>query len=309
MNPRIIVLAIAALVVAGLTAFLVRIFLQGSGEEEQVVDTDTTAILVANSNLPMGHLVEPNDLRWQEWPNDSIHANYLTQDEAEIEALNGYVVRFGITGGEPATRERMVGPGQKGFLAAVLGPDMRAVTIPVNRTSGIAGFIFPGDRVDIILSRIARDESGISHQVGETVLKNIRILAVDLRVNDQNKGNPALGKSVTIEVTPKMAEKVAMLTRMGRLSLALRSLRMEGGQTIEVFSPDDSAPISNQQTHTWDAEVSRLSPPINPPREVLTITRGRQNQVFVIDGSELLGEDDVRFAEDADSRDDDEGDN
>lgn len=284
MNPRIIVLIVAAVVVAGGTAFLVRQFLLGTGPDEEIVQQETTEILVAAKNIPMGHLVEPGDLIWTGWPNEGLHANYLNQENTAIDDLTGFVVRFGITGGEPVTRGRVVGPGEKGFLAAVLGSGMRAVTVPVNRTSGIAGFVFPGDRVDVILTQTAKDKGGADHLVSETVLKNVRVLAVDLRVDDQDKGNPELGKSVTLEVTPKMAEKVSMLTRMGVLSLSLRSLRMVDGQGIEIYSPDDDLPVSNAQTHTWDAEVSRLVPPLNPTVQTLTIIRGgAKPEVFTVD--------------------------
>lgn len=286
MNPRIIFLIVAAIVVAGGTAYLVRVFLAGSGpQDEDQVQLETSEILVASKNLPMGHLVAPGDLIWTDWPNEGLHSNYLNQESTAIDDLTGFVVRFGITGGEPVTRGRIVGPGEKGFLAVVLSPGMRAVTIPVNRTSGVAGFIFPGDRVDVILTKFAQDKSGADHLVGETVLKNIRVLGVDLRVDDQNKGTPELGKSVTLEVTPKMAEKVSMLGNMGGISLALRSLKMVDGQGIEIFSPDDNLPVSNAQTHTWDAEVSRLVPPLNPQVQTLTISRGAQTEVFNEEGS------------------------
>lgn len=297
MNPRIIVLIVAAIVVAGGTAFLVRQFLVGSGpQQEDQVEQETSEILVATKNLPMGHLVAAGDLAWVAWPNDGLHANYLIQENTAIDDLNGFVVRYGITGGEPVTRGRIVGPGEKGFIAAVLGTGMRAITIPVNRTSGLAGFVFPGDRVDVILTRVAQDNQGIPHHVSETVLKNIRVLGVDLRVDDQDKGNPALGKSVTLEVTPKMAEKVSMLGVMGGLTLALRSLRMVDDNGLEILGPEDNLPLSNAQTHTWDAEVSRLVQPLNPPVQTLTISRGGQTEVFLVDGSEVLGKGDPNFA-------------
>jgi pilus assembly protein CpaB len=284
MNPKIIVLIVAAIIVAGGTAFLVRQFLLDSGpSQETEAEQETSEILVASKNLPMGHLVEAGDLVWTEWPNEGLHTNYLDQENTAIDDLNGFVVRYGITGGEPVTRGRVVGPGEKGFLAAVLGSGMRAVTVPINRTSGIAGFIFPGDRVDVLLTKTALDNSGTEHLAGETVLKNVRVLAVDLRVNDQDKGSPELGKSVTLEVTPKMAEKVSMLTRLGVISLALRSLKMVDGQGIEIYSPDDDLPVSNAQTHTWDAEVSNLVPPLNPKVETLTISRGGLTEVVQVD--------------------------
>ncbi len=82
-----------------------------------------------------------------------------------------------------------------------------------------------------------------------------------------------------------MAEKVSMLGSMGGVSLALRSLKMVGGQGIEIFSPDDNLPVSNAQTHTWDVEVSRLVPPLNPQVQTLTISRGAQTEVFTDEGA------------------------
>jgi len=97
-----------------------------------------------------------------------------------------------------------------------------------------------------------------------------------------------------------MAEKVSMLGRMGVLSLSLRSLKMVDGQGLEIYNPRDDLPVSNAQTHTWDAEVSRLVPPLNPTVQTLTISRGGRTEIFIMGGKDGLGQGDPRFADDDD---------
>lgn len=290
MNPRIILLAVAALVVAGLTAFLARQFLLDSTTTDTQPVAVESEVLVAARNLPQGHIVVEGDFRWAPWPEANRPPNYIVRggENANPRNLWGQVVRYGIVAGEPIVRGRIVGPGQRGYLAAVLSEGMRAITIPIGNISGIAGFVFPGDRVDVMLTRAARDNRGTLHQVSETVLKNVRVLAVDRRVNDQAKGNPQVGSTVTIEVTPKIAEKVTILRRLGRISLVLRSLRFDENGEVEIMDPSDDLPISTEQTLTWDAEVSLLSPPVNPPVQRFSVTRGRSTQVFVRRGSEVV---------------------
>lgn len=282
MNVRLVLLLVAALVVAGLTAILARSFLlQTQPEETEALEA--TRILVAGKNLPMGHLIEAGDLTWQPWPTANLHSNYLREEDFQIEEMYGRVVRYGITAGEPLTTVRMIAPGERGFLAAVLGPGMRAVTVPVTRTSGIAGFVFPGDRVDVILNHRIIDGAGNEREVGETVLKNVRVLAVDTRFDDQDK-TPELAKSATLEVTPKIAEKLAIIQRLGSLSLSLRSVLAEEDEgELTALTPDETGPVSTEQTYTFETEVSRLVPPLKPTAKVLTVARGSQVQVISYD--------------------------
>ncbi|HXV73463.1 MAG TPA: Flp pilus assembly protein CpaB [Sphingomonadales bacterium] len=283
MNLRMVLLVVAALIVAGVTAFLARTYLMQSLPDQQGAAVQTTHVMVAAKPLGMGHLLLESDLRWQEWPAEGINPNYIQQKGSEtIQGQVGKVVRYGLTPGEPLTLQRMIAPGERGFLAAVLKPGMRAFTIPVNRTSGLAGFVFPGDRVDVILRHRIRDGSGAERDVSETILQNVRVIGVDTRSSDTNQ-KPALGKSVTLEVTPKIAEKLAMVGQLGTMTLALRSLSPAEAAGKEPISPDDLEPVGNPATYTLETEVSRLVPPWQPRLKTITVARGTSVRIIGYD--------------------------
>ena len=144
----------------------------------------------------------------------------------------------------------MVHAGDRGFLAAVLEPGSRAVSVPVNAASGIAGFVFPGDQVDVILTMgvRAKDEDGVNQTrfFSRTLLAGIRVLAVDQKIESEN-GAVEVAKTATLEVTPKQAEKVALALEMGGLSLSLHSLARERA---------DNAERQAKGSYTLDSEVS-----------------------------------------------------
>ena len=183
--------------------------------------------------------------------------------------------------GEPVTLRKLVGPGERGFLAAALAPGMRAVTVPVNQTTGIAGFIFPGDRVDMLLTHLVVDARGSERQASETVLYNVRVLAVDRDTNNIENA-PKVASTVTLEVTPKIAEVISVLRKLGDLSLSLRSL---AGSEV-----DEEGPRVNQQffaarpSYTWDADVSALLPAVSARGNTLKVSRGAETQSVSIGG-------------------------
>src|SRR6185503_1899860 len=114
-----------------------------------------TEVLVATRTLPVGTIVDAEAFRYQPWPEGLVQPAYYTRGEAgaDPQALIGTVVRNEITAGQPLTQGALVRPGERGFLAAALGPGMRAVTVGVSATSGVAGFVFPGARVDLVLTQ------------------------------------------------------------------------------------------------------------------------------------------------------------
>ena len=148
----------------------------------------------------------------------------------------------GTTGRETIgsiTDAQVVKPGERGFLAAVLKPGERAVSVSVNATTGISGFVFPGDRVDVILTHAIQesDKGGnendrVMRHAAETILTNIRVIAVDQTINDQTS-EPAVAKNVTLEVTPKQAEMMAVAVELGRIQLSRRSLAKEDQTAID----------------------------------------------------------------------------
>jgi pilus assembly protein CpaB len=257
MKPRTIIFAILALIAGLGTATFARHQLSQARQTivQQVAERPSTTayILVAAHDLPSGALVQDDDLMWQSWPDDRVSDAYLRKDRDDPHALAGAVVRLHIAQGEPVSVGRMVKPGERGFLAAVLAPGMRATSIPLTTTSDVAGLILPGDHVDLILSHQipdVRDPNAPARLAGETVLSNLRVVAIDQIVNDQDK-KPLSGKTATFEVTPKQAEIIEVAKLIGNLSLVLRSAG-------EPPDGKDIAKANDQPTHTWDSEVSPL---------------------------------------------------
>jgi Flp pilus assembly protein CpaB len=171
--------------------------------------------------------------------------------------LIGTVVRNEITAGQPITHGSLIKPGERGFLAAALGPGMRAVTVSVSSTSGVAGFVFPGDRVDIVLTQaVSGGGEGPPLKVSETVIQNARVLATDQRMSAQGEDGKAVVQNfstVTLEATPKIAEKIAVASTIGQLSLSLRSIADNSAEleraiaSGEVSVPEGTDPKAEKQ--------------------------------------------------------------
>jgi pilus assembly protein CpaB len=153
---------------------------------------------------------------------------YFVDGNVDMNKLIGTVVRYPITAGQPLTQGSLVAPGDRGFLAAALARGC-VVTITVSEKSGVAGFIFPGDRVDIMLTQTIRGAGSDAQalNVTETVLRNLRVLATDQSTENQSAEGKTVVRTfhtVTLEVTPKIAEKIEVAQAVGALSLTLRSL-------------------------------------------------------------------------------------
>src|SRR4029079_8442919 len=148
--------------------------------------------------------------------------------DSDTKTMLGTVVRYPITAGQPVTRGALVGPQDRGFLAAALGPGMRAITVPVNVSTGVAGFVFPGDHVDMVLTEtVQAGGDGPPLKVSETIVRNLRVLATDQRTDSKGEDGKTEVKTfsnVTLEATPRIAEKVAVAQSVGQLSLSLRSI-------------------------------------------------------------------------------------
>src|SRR5262249_34103174 len=152
---------------------------------------------------------------------------YVQKGTKPIEAFIGRVAREPLASREPITEAKTVEPGNGGVLAAVLRPGMRAVSVPVNNTSDVSGFIFPGDQGDVVVTEtlLVGGSSGGAAQrrVAETILQDVRVVAVDEKLDNKN-GEVGIAKNATLEVTPKQSEIIALANQMGKVSLSLRSL-------------------------------------------------------------------------------------
>lgn len=245
MSVRVIILLLLALSTAGGTAFLAQNWLVKERAEMMAsVPTvvskkqDMMEVLVVTTDLIPGSFVLKEKLDWQEWPEDAVSDLMLKKGDVEVDDFVGSVVRSRIPAGQPLVPSAIVKSGEQGFLAAVLAPGMRAVTVPINATSGVGGFVFPGDAVDLLLT-VSFKQGNQKRSFTETLLKNIRIIGKDQSA-EQVEGEASVAKSATLEVTPKQAEIVALATQMGSLSLSLRSLADEEVILSESLSmPED----------------------------------------------------------------------
>lgn len=281
LNPRTLLLAVAALATAGLTAFLVQGWIANqralllAQRPVEAPREQPNQILVAKQDLPAGKFVKPEHLQWRAWPADGLDASFVRKSEDAMNAFTGAVVRKGIVAGEPITAKRVVKAGERGFLAAVLSPGMRAVSVKVNAASGISGLVFPGDRVDLILShkiKIQGAKNRTVRSVSETVLTDVRVLAIGQTTDDQ-QGKPIVAKTATLEVWPKQAEVVAVVIELGKLSLSLRSLAKtdeeleKNGEALE-YKKD---PV---HSYTRDSDVSHLIGAANGNLHIVEVIQG-----------------------------------
>lgn len=272
---RRLVLPLMALTLAAGATFMVRSYLD-RGPQPAVARTEAPtrpnvkSVLVAAGDLVPGSFVQPDSLRWQDWPDVELPETYLVQGGATEAELVGAVVRRSIAAGEPLSMTKLVKPGERGFLAAVLDPGMRAVTVAVDEASSNAGLIFPGDRVDLIVTH--EIQAGLDQtaprRVSETVLEDVRIIAMggSLRTESQEDGGTGTqARTATLETSPEGAEKVALVAELGRLSLSLRSLAMAEDATAQR---QETLPL------TWDVDASPALRPENQPHSTLSVVRG-----------------------------------
>jgi len=248
MDVKKVALLIGALVIAVVTAVMAKNMFTGAGADQAnaaPVVPMGPKVLVARKALPVGTIIDAESLAFQAWPKELVQNAYYTEGspDADMSKLIGTVVRNPITAGQPLTHGALVGPKDRGFLAAALSPGMRAVTVPVSNTSGVAGFVFPGDRVDMVLTQdVVGGGDGPPLKVSETIVRNLRVLATDQRIDSKNEEGETEVKtfaSVTFEATPRIAEKIAVAQSMGTLSLALRSIADNAAELERAVASGD----------------------------------------------------------------------
>src|SRR3954464_5376009 len=219
MDVKKLALLVGALVIAVITAVMAKNMFAGAGAQQAAAAPAVPLgpkVLVAKKALPVGTIIDADSFAFQPWPKELMQSAYYLEGspEGDPKKLMGTVVRYQITAGQPVTRGSLVGPEDRGFLAAALGAGMRAVTVPVNASTGVAGFVFPGDQVDLVLTQqVEGGGDGPALKVSETIVRNIRVLATDQRITDKDKDGKIEVKTfanVTLEVTPKIAEKIAV---------------------------------------------------------------------------------------------------
>jgi pilus assembly protein CpaB len=257
MNSRTLIMMVVAIAIAIATVIVVKNHSAGDGGLK---------VLVATGDISAGSFIHADkDVTWVDWPQASLSPSYITPDVHKIEEFNGAVARYPIASGGPITTTSVVRASEGGFMSAVLQPGMRAVSIAVSLTSGNAGFVFPGDKVDLLLThKIPVKESTGNDSVlaSETFIQDVRVLAIDQMLdNPENKA--VVAKTITLEVSPKQAEMINVASSLGSISVSLRSL--EGNKAVVAAKPGEKEPpaitilpqnaVSNYST---DNDVSKL---------------------------------------------------
>lgn len=192
----------------------------------------TSKVLVASREIKLGTRVTAADLSWQDWPKDAVSSHFITESSAPNGMADavGSIARTPMLGGEPVNSNKLVKLGEGGFMSAILPRGMRAVSTKISPETGAGGFILPNDRVDVILTKRMQNNSvaGGDTYLTETILTNVRVLAIDQAVKEEDGRQVVVGKTATLELAPEQTEVLALGEQLGELSLALRSLADAG---------------------------------------------------------------------------------
>ena len=248
-TKRLVVLGIA-LVAASAAALLVRGMLGGGTpkvEAKIAPVVPMSEVLVAATPLQPGQPLTAAQVRWEKWPASSVDASFISHDAVSnvADVVKGTVVRVPLVSGQPITNTEIVHADAAGFMAAMLNPGMRAVSITITTDSGAGGFVLPNDRIDLILSqKLGGDPPRVR---AHTILQNIRVLAVDQIFKQDKDTKTVIGKTATIELTPADAELVARAQGQGALSLSLRPLG-DGAPTLAENVPVPATPAAEDDT-------------------------------------------------------------
>lgn len=249
MRPaRIIILAVAV-VSAGVAGLLALKVAGGNApvQTEAVVEREPTInVLVAKESLPVGARLNPETIAWTAWPEGSIVEGFITDKDRPdaMDSLNGAIARMPIFNGEPIRQEKIADSSNR-IMSSLLPSGKRAVSTEISVATGAGGFILPNDRVDVIMVRKSPEGSYIT----ETVLSNVRVLAIDQQIQENEDGSKsAIGTTATLELTPDQTKVIAVAQQMAeRLSLALRSIadaqEADTGAADYLLSGGDGMPI------------------------------------------------------------------
>ncbi len=238
-KSRVLVLGIA-FVTAASAAFIAKSMV-GKKSTVKVVQKelmDTTQILVAAKKIKVGELVTGKHFKWQTWPNTAMGKNFINRARSRnaIKDYNKAIARASFVAGEPIVVQKLIKANQGGVMAAILNPGMRAISVKIRENTSAGGFILPNDRVDVILTHKPKSRGRTSRHVANTILKNVRVLAIGKTVEQEQGTKTAKGKTATVELTLAQSETLSLAESMGDISLALRSLSEARGK-----KPQDQA--------------------------------------------------------------------
>ena len=212
----------------------------------QAPQMDTVAVLVAASDIPTGNSVAIENLKWEDWPRSGINDGHITKDNqpAALDEMAGAIARSTVYAGEPIREAKLV-RSDRGYMSAILPSGKRAIATSISADTSAGGFILPNDRVDVIITRREKKSGGNkTDYITETILSNIRVLAIDQTIEDKDGEKVVVGETATLELKPEEAEILTVAQQVAdRLTLALRSLEdskvEEESKALHMLSSQD----------------------------------------------------------------------
>ncbi|MET0408317.1 MAG: Flp pilus assembly protein CpaB [Hyphomicrobium sp.] len=218
-----------ALVAAALAYYLASALMQPPAPVTVEKQIDSTEVLVAGGDIPVGQIVNEADFRWIVWPKAAVTNAYVVKQGdggAITHNLAGSVARQPMLSGEPVTKEKLIKPGEGGVLAAILPQGMRGISTKIRAETAAGSLILPNDHVDVILIRRLRDRSGEEQNVADTLFRNVRVMAIgqQIETKDGKKSADGMASTATLELTPRQAEMMALANALGDITLSLRSV-------------------------------------------------------------------------------------
>lgn len=223
-----------------------------------------SAVVVARGDIPFGVPITPELVRLQDWPTGAVPPEAFTrlEDVLPPEGQDPRRARRSIVVGEPLLTTKVSGFGEKVTIADAIDPSKRAISIRVDDVSGVAGFVTPGDRVDVLLIR-----SGNDNMEAYTILQDVVVRGVD-QLADQDLDKPSVVRTVTVEVTPDDAQRVALAQKAGTLTLSLRNLANKEKSVIQRISVNDL--------------IGQEEKKLTPPRPSVTVNRGGERSAVTV---------------------------
>jgi pilus assembly protein CpaB len=197
---------------------------------------DAAQVLVARTDIGLGQMSNETSFRWQDWPKDGLNQNFVTASKRPnaMQEFIGAIARAPLLAGEPITETKLIKPGAGGVLAAILPAGMRAVSTKITEQSAAGKLILPNDRVDVIVTQRRRSDSGSEAVISETILRDVRVLAIGQQIEAKEGRKNAEGNVATLQLNSREAELLTEANSRGEVSLALRSLIADSGEPASV---------------------------------------------------------------------------
>jgi len=292
----------AALIFGLLAVFLANTYLSATKARNDA--QGTSKIAVATVPLSFGVDITPDKVRYVDFPNSSIPPGAFQNTAELLPRGTKRIALMPIAINEPILASKISGAGKGASIASLLPAGMRAAAVRINDVSGVAGFVQPNDSVDVLITRTV-STADRSVQATDILLQNVRVIAIDQQSRNAD-GTPKVAKTVTLEVTPLDAQKLALAQEVGSLSLVLRKPGEINNPVVETVSMADlrynmyggarypspavvggygsaaGGPVDGSATRITVAPKPRRSAPAKPPAPTVQIYRGVQGNTYVV---------------------------